>query len=256
MGHNKFSDWSEAEMQQNKGLRAHTSDIEHMKHHYARFDSDYTDDTIDWVERGAVSSVKDDGNCAACWAHSAVDAIEAANFIATEKLVELSTQQLIDCDPYDYGCEGGFMVNAFEYATKYALMTSTDYPYVGVSAGICLSDEHMGKVKVARYINVVPNDAKQLRIAVSMGPVVAAVASTDPIFQFYKSGVITSEFCGTMIDSSITIVGYGAENGHSFWLVKGTYGPTWGEKGYAKIGIAEGQGICGINTQASIPFTA
>ena len=82
-----------------------------------------------------------------------------------------------------------------------------------------------------------------------MGPVVAAIASTDPIFQFYKSGVITSEFCGTMVDSAVTIVGYGqTQQGQDYWLVKGTYGQSWGDQGYAKIGISDGQGICGINT--------
>jgi cathepsin L len=97
----------------------------------------------------------------------------------------------------------------------------------------------------------------QLKIAVSMGPVVAAVASTDPLFQFYQSGVISSENCGSMVDSAVTIVGYGqTAEGREYWLIKGTWGTDWGEKGYAKIAVADGQGICGINTQASIPFTA
>ena len=49
VGHNKFSDWNELETQNIKGLRAHSSDIEHMRHHYAKFESDYVDKTIDWV---------------------------------------------------------------------------------------------------------------------------------------------------------------------------------------------------------------
>ena len=88
-------------------------------------------------------------------------------------------------------------------------MLEADYPYVGVSSGHCMWNETKGKAKVARYINIVPNDPTQLKIAVAMGPVVAAVSTTDPIFQFYKSGVISSENCGTMVDGAITIVGYG-----------------------------------------------
>jgi cathepsin L len=109
-----------------------------MRHHYAKFESDYVDKTIDWVQRGAVTRVKDDGNCGACWAHSAIAAIEGANFIKSNELLELSTQQLIDCDPYDYGCDGGFMANAFEYAQTNPLMLDSDYPYVGISSGDCL----------------------------------------------------------------------------------------------------------------------
>ena len=103
---------------------------------------------------------------------------------------------------------------------------------------------------------MVPNEPMQLKIAVSMGPVAAAVASTDPIYQFYKQGVITSENCGTMVDCAVTIVGYGqSQQGQEYWLIKGTWGESWGENGYGKIAVGDGQGICGINTQASIPFT-
>ena len=92
VGHNIFSDWNDLEMQNVKGLKAHTSDIEHMRYHYAKFESDYVDKAIDWVKRGAVTKVKNDGSCGACWANSAIAAIEGANFIKTNKLVELSAQ--------------------------------------------------------------------------------------------------------------------------------------------------------------------
>lgn len=140
------------------------------------------------------------------------------------------------------------MANAFEYAQNNALMLEADYPYVGVSSGDCMQEDAKGKVKVARYINIVPNDQMQLKIAVSMGPVTAAVSSTDPIFQFYKDGIISSENCGSMVDSAVTIVGYGQDQEHDYWLVKNSWGTDWGEKGYARVAITDGQGICGINT--------
>ena len=148
------------------------------------------------------------------------------------------------------------MANAFEYAQNSSLMLEADYPYVGLSSGECMQQDAKGKVKVSRYINVVPNDPMQLKIAVSMGPVSAAVATTDPVFRHYSGGIITSETCGSMVDCAVTIVGYGQEQGQEYWLVKNSWGTSWGENGYAKIAVADGQGICGINTQPSIPFTA
>lgn len=129
VGHNKFSDWTVDELKLHAmGMKASAEDIENMRHRYATFESDFIDDKVDWLERGAVTHVRDSGYCASSWAHAAVAAIEAAHYIDTDELVELSTQQLIDCDKSNYGCEGGLMANAFEYAEEFHLMRETDYP--------------------------------------------------------------------------------------------------------------------------------
>lgn len=92
VGHNKFSDWASPEIDVLLGLRATAEDIERMRDKYARFDTDYVDEEIDWVDRGAVTHVRDQGYCGSSWAHAAVAAIEGAHFVATDELVELSTQ--------------------------------------------------------------------------------------------------------------------------------------------------------------------
>ena len=63
-----------------------------MKEHYAKFEADFIDERINWVERGAVTEVLSDGHCGACWASSSNAAIEGVLFNKTEKLVALSNQ--------------------------------------------------------------------------------------------------------------------------------------------------------------------
>ena len=227
-----------------------------MRHHYAKFEADYVDGTIDWSQRGAVTAVQDGGSCGSCWAHAAVGAMEGSHFIKTGELLQLATQQLIDCDSFNFGCDGGFMTSAFEYAQTERIMLEADYPYVGMTDGQCHQDPDLAKVHTTRYINVLPNNPEQLKIAVTMGPVVAAVATSDPVFLFYQSGVISSENCGVMVDCAVTIVGFGEDaQKQQFWIVKNSWGESWGEHGYGKIAISEGMGVCGINSQATIPFT-
>ena len=206
--HNYYSDWYEEELQSIRGLRAHSEDIHHIREHYARFEADYIDDRINWIERGAVTEVLNDGHCGACWASSSVAAIEAAKFISTQELVALSNQQLIDCDLHNFGCDGGFMSNAFEYAVEHALMTRHDYPYVGHTEGACHENPDISAAQVASYINVIPSNIEQLKIAVSQGPVSVAVASSDLAFLFYSGGIMQEGTCGDMLDYAVTIVGY------------------------------------------------
>ena len=158
--HNQYSDWYDEELQGIRGLRAHAEDLKHMKEHYAKFEADYIDERINWVERGAVTTAVNDGHCGACWASSTISAIESAHFISTGKLTALSNQQLIDCDLHNFGCDGGFMGNAMEYSIDHTLMTKHDYPYVGHSEGACHWDYENTGVTLVSYVNVVPNNVE------------------------------------------------------------------------------------------------
>ncbi len=78
-------------------------------------------------------------------------------------------------------------------------------------------------------------------------PIVSEVAVTTGTFFQYNSGILSDASCGTYTEHKVLIVGYGLENEIYYWIVKNSWGEAWGENGYARIAITEGNGICGIN---------
>lgn len=213
-------------------------------------------ESIDWRDHEAVTSVKDQGNCGSCWSFSATGAIESAWAIQTDQLIDLSEQQIMDCSKrIGGGCSGGMMDTAFQYAIQFGVCSEKGDPYEAKSE-IC--DKSCKKVvHISNCADVTPNNQLDLKAAVAMGPVSVAIEADTRIFQFYSDGVITDHSCGTNLDHGVLIVGYGIENGISYWLVKNSWGSDWGEEGYVKIGRSNSTndpGICGIAMKPSLPI--
>lgn len=212
-----------------------------------------TPDSIDWREKGAVTSVKDQGQCGSCWTFSSTGSAEGALAIATGKLINLSEEQLVDCAKGilygSNGCSGGSMEGADKYLIKYGQCSDSEYPYTsgnGVS-GPCKSCNPVAKFTSCS--NVKQNDQISLKVAVSRQPISVAIEADTRYFQSYSTGVLTSIDCGTELDHGVLIVGYGEENNIAYWLVKNSWGTTWGESGYVKILRSDSNndpGICGI----------
>merc|ERR1712187_129461 len=176
--------------------------------------------SVDWTAKGAVTPVKNQGQCGSCWSFSTTGSLEGAWEIASGNLVTLSEQQFVDCDKTDNGCSGGLMDNAFQYAEQNALCTEDSYPYKAASGTCKASSCTVGIQKggVVGYKDVSADSEQAMMSALNKQPVSIAIEADKSVFQLYRSGVLTGN-CGANLDHGVLAVGYGTEDGKDYWLV-------------------------------------
>jgi C1A family cysteine protease len=266
LGHNQFSGMDNDEFRAYLGTNGRVDgDIPRVSENtYLRVGA--LPSSVDWVAKGAVTPVKDQGQCGSCWSFSTTGALEGAYFLKYGTLVSYSEQQLVDCDTFtnggrDHGCNGGLMDNAFTWVGKNGgLCKESDYPYVsGVTktAGTCqTSCKLVSGSKILKYVDVAPNSDNSFMTALAQQPVSIAIEADQRDFQLYKSGVFTGT-CGTNLDHGVLAVGYGTEAGQDYYKVKNSWSTSWGENGYIRLGrgsqFNNGQGQCGLLMEASYP---
>jgi C1A family cysteine protease len=216
-------------------------------------------ETVDWVTKGAVTSVKNQGQCGSCWAFSTTGSVEGAWFLKSGQLVSLSEQQLVDCSTAEgnMGCNGGMMDQAFQYIIKNGgICSESVYPYTSGdgSNGTCHTCQTVAHI--SSFVDVQPNNETALLEAVVQRPVSVAVEADGLDWQFYFGGVVTDS-CGTNLDHGVLVVGYGTDTvAGDFWKVKNSWGETWGESGYIRLGRGSKfapHGECGILMDPSYP---
>uniref|UniRef100_T1K757 Uncharacterized protein n=1 Tax=Tetranychus urticae TaxID=32264 RepID=T1K757_TETUR len=264
-GINKFSDLTTEEFKaKHLGLKA--------KHHGSRsivrrsapliHNANYTVKApafVDWRTKGVVSKVKEQQECGACWAFSAITAMEAANAQKTGKLVELSVQNVLDCS-WNYsteGCAGGWMDDAFLYVKdNKGIDTEKSYPYIsgdGQDYHTCRYNESNKGASIASFVDIPEGDEEALLHAVAEH-VVAVAIDAGPVHD-YQSGIFYTDECSSDpegINHAVAVVGYGSENGIPFWIVRNTWGTLFGESGYFRL--YRGSNMCGIANKASYPI--
>jgi len=205
--------------------------------------------SLDWRQKNAVTPVKNQGQCGSCWSFSTTGSVEGAHAIATGTLVSLSEQQLMDCATSygNQGCNGGLMDDAFKYIIAHGICSEASYPYKGVE-GTCKSCTTVAKITT--YTDNPSGNEANLSQMIQTGPVSIAIEADQNAFQFYSSGVFSAA-CGHNLDHGVLIVGYGTLGAKPYWIVKNSWGASWGMSGY--ILMIQGKDECGLALAASQP---
>jgi len=212
--------------------------------------------SVDWREKGYVTPVKNQERCGSCWAFSTTGSLEGQHFKATQKLVSLSEQNLVDCSKKEgnKGCKGGLMDKGFEYIIKNGgIDTEESYRYKGVDGRCEFKQADVGAT-MKSFVDVKRGSEDALQQAIAeIGPISVAMDAGHMSFQHYKQGIYKERQCSSVkLDHGVLAVGYGSNSEGDFWIVKNSWGEIWGDKGYFMLARND-QNMCGLATQASYP---
>jgi cathepsin F len=250
-----FADWTVDEFLALSTLKPQFHQEDSIVHDEL-LDTSALPDAFDWVAKGAVNAVKNQGQCGSCWAFSTVANIEGVNFVKTQKLVSLSEQQLVDCDKTgssgDQGCQGGLPSNAFKFMISkgMGLESESKYPYTARD-GTCQASKGDELVFISAWKQIASDESQMAAALVQYGPLSIGI-NAGPM-QWYMGGVANplSILCNPKsIDHGVAIVGFGSQP-KSYWKIRNSWGASWGEQGYYRI--VRGVNKCGLNT---MPTTA
>jgi hypothetical protein len=228
--------------------------------------------SVDWRTEGVVSPIQDQGQAGTCYSFGTSCAVESAMAIKTGVLTKLSEQQIVDCSTIknggpNMGVNGGQIAPTLEWIGKTGgLCTEQAYPYVSGTTkvtGTC--QKTCSKVSgsdVQSVVNVKPKSDADMMTALSKTVVSIAIQANEPTFQLYKSGVFTGA-CGSSLDHAVALTGYGTMNGLDYYILRNSWGQSWGQSGYMLIGKGNdpatgkpynnGAGECGLLMEASYP---
>lgn len=244
---NHFSDLTREEIENRMGFR---SPLGYYKDNCSIVtDNDVTTKNapkaIDWQAKGAVTPIRDQGNCGSCFAFSTIGNIEGQYFIKQKELLSLSVQEIVDCSEENTGCDGGFMAAAMTDLIKLGgLESESNYPYEAKTES-CRFNKSKIAIKLAGCTKYqLTDEDKLIEVVAKRGPLSIAVNGFE--IAHYKKGILTEDHCSSsgFLTHAVLLVGYGTEKDTDFWLIKNSWGTKWGEKGYVRI--SRGENTCAL----------
>ena len=246
VGHNQFSDMTRSEF---TAMLGYMPNMHHGHHQEATESVNGSSNAspIDWRTLGAVTPVKDQGQCGSCWAFSSTGAAEGAHQIMSGDLLSFSEQQLVDCVKLSFGCNGGNQSTAFNYWKTHMLTSEASYGYTGTTDSCAYDESSSYDFNTSGFTKVTASDASAMKDALAIGPLSVSIEADQFCFQMYTSGVFDNAKCGTTLDHAVLTVGWGNDaTAGDYWIVKNSWAATWGEEGYMRMAIVDGDGLCGI----------
>lgn len=212
---------------------------------------------VDWRNENIVSAVKDQGQCGSCWAFASTAVMESAVAKQSGLLFDLSVQQMAMCAPNPDscggtgGCQGSTAELAFDYAANsngfFEEYQSGYQAYYGQNSACFIPQTTAPVAGIEGYVQLAANNYTELMNAIAtVGPIAVSV---DAAFGAYESGIYSG--CpqeNPNIDHAVVAVGYGVENGSKYWLIRNSWSPAWGDKGYIKLARSDNdEEVCGMD---------
>lgn len=266
-GHNAFTGLSSDEFREWMGLTPMDPNyaLEGLVQTSAQTQVSSLPSSWDWRTKGVVSPIRDQGQCGSCWAFSGTSTIESAVAIKTGMLNDLSEQQGVDCSTVkegykNMGCNGGWYYDLWDYVkANGGLALESCYPYtsgVTKSTGTCKKTcSSVASTKVTGQVIVTPYSDSSMLNALYVNPVSVAIEADTKAFQMYSSGVFSNSGCGTTLDHAVVLVGWGTDSvGGDYYILRNSWGTTWGESGYMKLGRGSAYGKAGECGVLSKPY--
>ncbi|CAE7570858.1 SEN102 [Symbiodinium natans] len=194
--------------------------------------------TVNWSDKlSSVGHVKEQGTCGSCWAVAAIGALEMHAELELQKEVVLSSNQVKDCSPNvhhcggDGGCQGSTSELAYDYIAKNGIALDSTY------GGDKNVDQHCQPItpylRIAGLQPLPVNKLQPLMEAVMKGPVVVSIDASG--WNSYGGGIFDGCAKDAVVNHAVVAVGYGSSDGKDYWLIRNSWGETWGEKGFIRL---------------------
>ena len=264
LGFNQFSDMTMEEFKRDY-LKPIDFDIElnktfnsngyyEVRSYYSSKDGPLKWNPIDYTQQ--CGKVRNQGQCGSCYAFAMMNTIECNYAIKTGVIVDLSRQQIVDCNSITGGCNGGNPPAVAFYAKSQGMMTESDYPYVAKQK-TCYYNAAKSKIYVdggeitgKSSGNNVMQNSNNIYDILTRGAI--SISLDADAFKNYKTGIIELTNC-YKANHAVMIVGFGIDSSKKtpYWIIKNSWATSWGEQGYARVKVKDNsQGNCFINNGA------